>query len=159
VFSRRAYELGGDGDLGRYEPTEADWEMYRSTYDWDHPEEMAASLNVTGEVWLQLLYQMIADYRGPHVDEGTARAIQEEVLPDPTYEEGCVVDDRTVMVMRRDVIPDEGRHIRIGRMVIERVATTPAAQARVRAAVERKREGLMKSHRGLLANALAARGA
>jgi hypothetical protein len=156
VFSRRAFELGGDGDLAHYEPTAADWEMYRSTYNWDYPEQLAASLNVTGEVWLTLLYQMLTDYRGPRVDPETAQAIRQEVLAEPTYEQGCVIDDRTAALMRADVIPDEGRHVRIGRLVIERVATTPEAQARVRAAVERKRQGLMASHKGLVANALSA---
>ncbi len=154
IFSRRASELGGDGDLAHYIPDKADWEIYHSTYDWHHPEELAASLNVTGEVWLQLLYKHLADRRRPVVDVETARALRDEVLSEPTYDEGGILDDRTVLALRGEVIPDEGRHVRIGRLIIERLATTATAQDRVRRAVERKREGLMSSHKGLAEAAL-----
>jgi hypothetical protein len=149
IFSQRVRELGGDGDISRYQPSEPDWEVYRSTCDWDHPEEIAASLNVTGEVWLQLLYKHLADGAAPRLDPETARTIREQVLEEPTYAEGGILDDQTVLKLREEVIPDEGRHIKIGRLLIERMATSPEAQARVLAAVERKRRGLMASHQGL----------
>jgi hypothetical protein len=155
IFSDRVSALGGDGDLAGYRPTEADLEAYRATMDFEHPEELAASLNVTGEVWLQCLYKRLADPRSPRLDPDTARAVRDEILAESGYAEGCILDDRTALRLREEVIPDEGRHIRIGRMVIERMATTPEAQERVRAAVARKREGLMTSHQGV-ANATVA---
>ena len=136
VFSERAYALGGDGDLAHFEPSEADLEAYRATMDFAHPEELAASLNITGEVWLQTLYKYLADPAAPRLEPETSELVRQQVLAEPRYDQGCILDDGTALRLRDEVIPDEGRHIRIGRLVVEALATTQAAQDRVRAAVQ-----------------------
>ena len=101
IFLERAQELGASGNLTDFQPTEEDW---------DHPYEIAASLQCTGEVLLVTVLKHMMKTTDPI----TARLIKEQVLI------------------------HEGAHIQTGRKILERFAVTEEIQARVRAIREEK---------------------
>ncbi|MBI4482905.1 MAG: ferritin-like domain-containing protein [Acidobacteria bacterium] len=117
AFSERVKALGGNGSLLEYQPSEEDLQMYRATYDYEDPVEIAASLQIAGEPALNMILNRLAQI----ADETTARMIRQIQL-------------------------DEGRHIKIGQLILQRHATTPEKQRRVEEIVDRKYEALYASH-------------
>ena len=110
IFLERAQELGASGNLTDFQTTEEDWDLFRINNDWDHPWEIAASFQCTGEILLiPVLKHMMKT-----MDPITAQLIKEQVLI------------------------HEGAHIQTGRKIIERFAVTEEIQARVRAIREEK---------------------
>ena len=110
IFLERAQELGASGNLTDFQTTEEDWGLFRINNDWDHPYEIAASFQCTGEVLLiPVLKHMLKT-----TDPITARLIKEQVLI------------------------HEGAHIQTGRKILERFAVTEEIQARVRAIRDEK---------------------
>jgi len=94
TFKARVEQLGGDGKLLHYEPTEEDWQLYYSTVDFDDPAELVASLNCTGEVVLQQTLKRLAERR-----EG----------------QPAVLDDETADIIERDRLRRRGRGVELCR--------------------------------------------
>lgn len=159
VFSARTKALGGDGELVNYEPTPEDWQLIKATLDFDDPAELVASLNCTGEVILQQTFMRITERRVGQpavVDDETADIIERELIYDDDDEGGDVlplVDEVTAEQLRVDVIPDEGRHVKIGRLVLQEFALTPEVQQRCAEVQQRKMEALDASHGRTMADA------
>ena len=110
IFLERAQELGASGNLTDFQPTEEDWELSQINNDWDHPYEIAASLQCTGEVLLV--------------------AVLKNMMK--------TTDPITVRLIKEQVLIHEGAHIQTGRKILERFAVTEEIQARVRAIREEK---------------------
>jgi len=151
VFSGRVAALGGDGELGNYPPTEEDWQLVRATLDFDDPAELVTSLNCTGEVILQQTFMRLVERRIGQpgiVDDETAEMIERECLYDDDGEGDLipVVDEETAKQLRKDVIPDEGRHVKFGRLVLQEFATTEEIRRRCREVQDRKFAALDASH-------------
>lgn len=151
VFSTRVDELGGDGDLASYEPTEEDWRLVQATLDFDDPAELVTSLNCTGEVILQQTFMRLVERKigAPAiVDDETAELIEREMIYDDDDEDLVlpVVDEKTAEEMRKNVIPDEGRHVKFGRLVLQEFAVTEEIRQRCREVQERKFAALDESH-------------
>jgi hypothetical protein len=157
TFKARVEQLGGDGNLLHYEPTEEDWQLYYSTVDFDDPAELVSSLNCTGEVVLQQTLKRLAERRKgqPAVfDDETADIIEREIVYEVEDEElSSVVDEETARALQENVIPDEGEHVKIGRLILERFATTTEIQARCEEIQKRKFEALTASHGRAMAEA------
>jgi hypothetical protein len=149
TFSARVQDLGGDGEFLHYQPTTEDWQLYHATVDFDDPAELVTSLNCSGEVVLQQTFIRITERsrgRPGIVDDQTAEIIEREMLYDDDDAVIPLVDEKTARELQTNVIPDEGRHIKIGRLILERYATTPAIQARCRQIQERKFAALNAAH-------------
>ena len=117
ICSDRVEELGGDGNLAGYTPTREDLAIYRNTY-LEEPLEIASGLQIFGETILI---------------HTTRRMIE-------------VVDPRTAVLLRDEVLIHEGSHVRIGRLILERHATTPEAQETVREIGRKKFESVMEAY-------------
>lgn len=155
IFAERVRALGGDDDVTHYKPTEADWKLYHDTYDWNHPVELAASLNCTGEVMITEMYKILADPKRLLLDERTAAVIREQILTDDPLALESLVDPETAKRIEEDVIPDEGTHIRFGRMIVERYATSDDLQQRALRVQEAKMNALKISHKSMVDRVLA----
>jgi hypothetical protein len=150
VFSERVRALGGDDELTHYTPSRGDWELYHGTYDWNHPVELVTSLNCTGEVMITTMFKVVANPRRLLVDERTAAVIREQILADDTQALESLVDPQTAKRLEEDVIPDEGQHIRFGRVILERYATTPEVQQMALHVQQVKMGALKVSHGDLV---------
>ncbi len=158
IFSERARALGGDGDLKNYAPTPGDWELYYGTYNWSHPIELVTSLNCTGEVMITTLFRVLVDPKRLLLDEQTAAVIRAQMLEDePGGVEG-LVDPGTARALSEEVIPDEGRHIRLGRLILERYATSDEVQQMALGVQQQKMASLKVSHGHLVDRVLAREG-
>jgi hypothetical protein len=151
VFSRRVSELGGDGELTSYTPTDEDWGLVKATIEFDDPAELVTSLNCTGEVILQQTFMRLAERKvgsSGIVDDETAEMLEEEIIYDDDDAElvPAVVDETTAEEMRRDIIPDEGKHVKFGRLVLQEFATTEDIRARCREVQDRKFAAMHASH-------------
>lgn len=155
IFAERARALGGDDDITHYKPTDADWKLYHDTYDWPHPVELVASLNCTGEPMITEMFKVLVDPKRLLVDERTAAVIRDEVLTDGPMELESLVDSETARRLEEDVIPDEGRHIRLGRVILERYATTDELQQRALRVQDAKINTLKISHKNMVDRVLA----
>jgi len=156
IFSQRVQELGGDGEFLHYQPTEEDWQLYSATVNFDDPAELVTSLNCSGEVVLQQTFMRITERTKGQpgvVDDVTAEIIEREMLYDEDNTVLPLVDEKTAQELQENVIPDEGRHIKIGRFILERYATTPEIQARCRQIQERKFAALNAAHGRTMAEA------
>jgi hypothetical protein len=118
VLSDRLEEMGANGDLNAYEPLEQDIGMYRLTFEYQTPWEIAASLQVFGETILITSQKWMID----------------------------VLDDRSAQIMRDEILVHEGSHVRNGRLVLEKFATTEEIQRRVEEIGELKYEQICKSY-------------
>lgn len=119
LFSRRVEELGGNPNILTYEPPEAAIFLFERTIDYDHPVELAASLQCAGEPTLAQIFETII--------------------------ENDLVDQRTKNVMYQTKV-DEGNHINIGKKIVEKYATDAETQARVQEVVDEKFEALYDFH-------------
>ena len=155
VFSDRVRALGGDGELTHYTPSHGDWELYYGTYKWDHPIELVAALQCTGEVMITTMFKVMVDPKRLLVDERTAAVIREQVLADDAQALESLVDPETAKRLEEDVIPDEGQHIRYGRVILERFATSPELQQMALHVQEQKMAALKISHGNLVDRVLA----
>ena len=95
-------ELGGNGDLRTYQPSDQDMHLYHVTYDFDDPIEIAASLQCSGEVLVGYALVALAER----------------------------VDEQTSELIRQEVIPEEASHIANGRLILKTYATTSTQQQR-----------------------------
>lgn len=158
IFAERARALGGDGELRRYAPTPGDWELYHWTYRWNHPVELVTALQCTGEVMITTVFRLLADPRRVLLDEGTVEAIRSQIL----HEEGDalqpLVDAETARRLSDEVIPDEGQHIRFGRLILERHATTDELQQMALRVQQEKMAALRVSHGQLVDRVLSLEG-
>ena len=157
IFAERARALGGEGDLRTYTPTAGDWELYHWTYRWGHPAELATALQCTGEVMITAMFRLLVDPRRVLVEEGTAHAIRAGILREGEVLES-LVDAETARRLDEEVIPDEGQHIRFGRMILERHATTDEVQQMVLRVQQEKMAALRVSHGDLVDRVLGLQG-
>ncbi|HTD45812.1 MAG TPA: hypothetical protein VK881_00945 [bacterium] len=155
VFAERVRALGGDGDLARYTPTPGDWELYYGTYNWSHPVELVVSLQCTGEVMITEMFKTLVDPKRLLVDERTAAVIREQILADDAQALDSLVDPETARRLEEDVIPDEGQHIRYGRVILERYAMSAEVQQMALHVQQRKMAALQVSHGDLVDRVLA----
>jgi|GEM_PF-4183159 len=155
VFSERVRDLGGDGELTHYTPSRGDWELYYGTYNWNHPVGLMTSLNCTGEVMITHMFKVLVDPKRLLVDERTAAAIREQILADDAHALDSLVDPDTAKRLEEDVIPDEGQHIRYGRVLLERYATTQELQEMALHVQQMKMAALKVSHGTLVDRVLA----
>lgn len=155
VFSGRVRELGGDDDLTHYTPSPGDWELYYGTYNWGHPVELVTSLNCTGEVMITEMFKVLANPRRLLVDDRTAAVIREQILADDPQALDSLVDPETATRLEEDVIPDEGQHIRFGRVILERYATSKELQHMALHVQQQKMAALKVSHGDLVDRVLA----
>jgi hypothetical protein len=155
VFSERVRALGGDAELTHYTPSAGDWEVYHGTYDWNHPVELVTSLNCTGEVMITRMFKVLVDPKRLLVDERTADVIREQILADDERGLDSLVDPDTAKCLEEDVIPDEGQHIRFGRMILERFATSTEVQRMALQVQQAKMAALQVSHGDLVDRVLA----
>ena len=118
VLADRVEELGGDATLARYEPSESDLEIYRKTFEFTEPWEIAASLQIFGETVLIRTLRRMAE----------------------------VVDERSGQILRDEVIIHEGSHVRNGRLVLELYAQTPEIQNRIWEIGKAKIEGISRAY-------------
>lgn len=155
VFSTRVRELGGDDELAHYTPSLGDWELYHGTYNWSHPVELMTSLNCTGEVMITEMFKLLVNPRRLLVDDRTAAVIREQILADDPRALESLVDPETAKRLDEDVIPDEGQHIRFGRVILERYATSTELQDMALRVQQRKMAALKVSHGDLVDRVLA----
>ena len=92
--------------------------MYRLTFEYQTPWEIAASLQVFGETILITSQKWMID----------------------------VVDERSAKIMRDEILVHEGTHVRNGRLVLERYATTEDIQRRVEEIGDIKYQQICKSY-------------
>lgn len=118
VLADRVEEMGGDATLSRYEPSESDLEIYRKTFEFKEPWEIAASLQIFGETVLIRTLRRMAE----------------------------VVDERSAQILRDQVIIHEGSHVRNGRLVVEFYAHTPEIQNRIWEIGKAKIESIGRSY-------------
>lgn len=119
VLAELIAELGGDPDITHYEPTEEDLALYHQT---NGPPTL---LGITGA------FQV------------SAEVILIEVLKSLIR----ILDKRMGEIVRDKVLAHEGSHVRNGRLLLERYATTPEGQAEVEASFEAMIELRKKSRR------------
>lgn len=121
-FSELLREWGEDSDLNNYSPPQDQYQLFLDTYTFDTPIEIAASLQVTGEVVLitilRRLKNLVAKYKGSDLAEQ----------------------------LDREVIADEGDHVLTGRKILETYATTEESQQRVVEVSELKFESLCSAY-------------
>ncbi|MFQ5692481.1 MAG: ferritin-like domain-containing protein [Nitrospinota bacterium] len=117
VCAERAQELGGNGDLGGYRPSSEDLKMLENTL---LPEywQIAASLHIFGETILMHTFRRMID----------------------------VVDDRSAMIIRDEMLVHEGTHVRNGRLILERHAKTDEIQDAVRKIGQTKCDTIRKAY-------------
>lgn len=103
VCAERAEELGGNGDLQAYQPSPEDLAMYNITF---LPEywQIAASLQIFGETILIHTFRKMVE----------------------------VLDERSAIVVRDEMLVHEGTHVRNGRLILERHATSDEMQEAIR---------------------------
>ena len=103
VCAERAAELGGNADLAAYKPLPQDIQMYENTF---MPEfwQIATSLQIFGETILIHTFRKMVE----------------------------VLDERSAAVVRDEMLVHEGTHVRNGRLMIERHATTDKMQDAIR---------------------------
>ena len=89
------------------------------------------------------------------VDERTAAVIREQILADDAQALDSLVDPETARRLEEDVIPDEGQHIRYGRVILERYATSAEVQQMALHVQHRKMAALQVSHGDLVDRVLA----
>ena len=118
VLSERLEEMGANGSLSAYEPLPQDLDMYRLTFEYQTPWEIAASLQVFGETILITSQKWMID----------------------------VVDERSAKIMQDEILVHEGTHVRNGRLVLERYATTEDIQRRVEEIGDIKYQQICKSY-------------
>ena len=118
VFAQRVNELGDNGNLADYEPFPEDLAMRTVTNDYEEPWELAAALQIYGEIILITTYKWMME----------------------------VVDAKTAALIRDQVLVHEGSHIRNGRLILEKFATTDEIQRRVQEIGERKFRQILKSY-------------
>ncbi len=155
VFSDRVRELGGDAELTHYTPSHGDWELYYGTYKWSHPVELVGSLHCTEEVMIVAMFKTLVDTRRLLVDERTAAVIRKQILADDAQALDSLVDPETAKRLEEDVIPDEGQHIRYGRVILERFATSKELQQMALHVRQQKMAALKVSHGDLVDRVLA----
>ncbi|MFQ5914877.1 MAG: ferritin-like domain-containing protein [Nitrospinota bacterium] len=117
VCAERAEELGGNGDLSSYKPSPQDRTMYQNTF---LPEywQIAASLQIFGETILIHTFRRMI----------------------------YVVDDRSAKVIRDEMLVHEGTHVRNGRLILERHATTEKIQDAIRKIGQTKCDTVRKAY-------------
>ncbi|MBI2880496.1 MAG: ferritin-like domain-containing protein [Candidatus Tectomicrobia bacterium] len=117
VCAERAQELGGNGDLKSYRPSPEDLSMYQNTL---LPEfwQIATSLHIFGETILIHTFRRMIE----------------------------VVDDRSAMIIRDEMLVHEGTHVRNGRLMLERHATTDKIQDAVRKLGQTKCDTVRKAY-------------
>ena len=118
VLSERLEEMGANGSLSAYDPLPQDLDMYRLTFEYQTPWEIAASLQVFGETILITSQKWMID----------------------------VVDERSAKIMQDEILVHEGTHVRNGRLVLERYATTEDIQRRVEEIGDIKYQQICKSY-------------
>lgn len=118
VLSDRLEEMGANGDLSAYEPVEQDVAMYAVTFEYQTPWEIAASLQVFGETILIATQKWMIE----------------------------ILDPRSARLMRDEILVHEGAHVRNGRLVLEKYATTDEIQRRVEEVGDQKYEQICKSY-------------
>lgn len=118
VLSERLEEMGANGNLSAYDPLPQDEDMYRLTFEYKTPWEIAASLQVFGETILITSQKWMID----------------------------VLDERSARVMRDEILVHEGTHVRNGRLVLEKYATTEEIQRRVEEIGDIKYQQVRKSY-------------
>lgn len=118
VLSERLEEMGANGSLSAYEPLPQDLDMYRLTFEYQTPWEIAASLQVFGETILITSQKWMID----------------------------VVDERSAKIMQDEILVHEGTHVRNGRLVLERYATTEDIQRCVEEIGDIKYQQICKSY-------------
>lgn len=121
-FSEILKDWGEDGDLVNYEPPQTQYQLFLDTYAFDTPIEIAASLQVTGEVVLMTILRRLKSF----VAKLKGDALAEE--------------------LDREVIVDEGDHILTGRKILETYATTEESQQRAVEVSELKFESLCNAY-------------
>lgn len=118
VLSERLEEMGANGSLSAYDPLPQDLDMYSLTFEYQTPWEIAASLQVFGETILITSQKWMID----------------------------VVDERSAKIMQDEILVHEGTHVRNGRLVLERYATTEDIQRRVEEIGDIKYQQICKSY-------------
>ena len=121
VFSKRVMKLGGDPKLDRYQPGAIEREMYEMTF-LEHPLDIAASLQCTGE-------GVLLHYAKP----------EENII----YQ---MLDEDTLEDIANDVAPDEPRHVKNGEDLYKKYASTPEIRRRVARVQDRKLETLARHY-------------
>ncbi len=117
VCAQRAQELGGNGDLASYQPSPEDVRMLHNTL---LPEywQIAASLQIFGETILIHTFRRMIE----------------------------VVDDRSAMIVRDEMLVHEGTHVRNGRLILERHATTDEMQDAIRKIGQTKCDAIRQAY-------------
>lgn len=107
VFTKRVVRLGGDAKLDRFQPDPVTRRMYDTTFFFDDPLDIAASLQCTGEA-----------------------VLMHHVRPELsiTY---ATLDEDTLEDMANDVAPDEPRHVKNGEDLYKKYANTPERRRRI----------------------------
>ncbi len=121
-FSEILKDWGEDGDLVNYEPPQTQYQLFLDTYAFDTPIEIAASLQVTGEVVLMTILRRLKSFVAKLKGDDLAEELD------------------------REVIVDEGDHILTGRKILETYATTEESQQRVVEVSELKFESLCNAY-------------
>ncbi len=118
VFSDILKEMGEDPDITHFETRPEYHNVVHHTLDFDTPWEIAASLQVTGEVMLISILKWLQGLVEPRISD----------------------------IIENEVLIHEGKHVRFGRMILERFATTEERQRRVVEISETKFESLCTAH-------------
>lgn len=117
VCAERAQEMGGNSDLNSYQPSPQDLKMLKNTL---LPEfwQIAASLQIFGETILIHTFRRMIE----------------------------VVDERSAKVIRDEMLVHEGTHVRNGRLILERHATTDKIQDAIRKIGQTKCDTVRKAY-------------
>jgi hypothetical protein len=117
VCAERAAELGGNADLAAYKPSAQDVRMYENTF---LPEfwQIAASLHIFGETILMHTFRKMIE----------------------------VLDERSAIVVRDEMLVHEGTHVRNGRLMLERHATTDKMQDAIREIGQSKCDAIREAY-------------
>ena len=117
VCAERAAELGGNADLAAYKPLPQDIQMYENTF---MPEfwQIAASLQIFGETILIHTFRKMVE----------------------------VLDERSAAVVRDEMLVHEGTHVRNGRLMVERHATTDKMQDAIRKIGQTKCDSIRQAY-------------
>ena len=118
VFAKLVADRGAESDLTRFKAGPAHNGMLEKTLSWEHPVYIAAASNLTGEFILTACMEKLVTL----VDKESARVIEEEVMA------------------------HEGNHIHIGRLILERYATTPEIQEKVEGLIEDRTDHFIASY-------------
>jgi hypothetical protein len=121
LYSNLVRPFGVDVDLVTYEPDPSMVEVCRTMVEWDKPHHIAAAFQCSTEIQAALKAQKIAEYIEddyPHISE----------------------------TLRNHVVSDEGDHIHVGRLLIERFAS-PDEFDTLRDIAQRKYEASLNKDR------------